>query len=190
MNELNKQNMKNMSIMGLIVIIIMVIIGIIEYLCNGKLIYICSFIFLGIFCFIIFIRRNTNYYKYLSCQSIINYFGILFIFDYLRVKIVGLSISSFLITTILGVIIAAIFVPSVQKKNKDVEKKKNGDFLKKWPFIVGSLSLVVARNIHVSDSQYLIIMRIVFDFARVFLCFLAFCFPITLIYVKKNHIKL
>lgn len=188
MNELNKQNKKTMAILGICVSVIMLAIAAYEYVINKYYIYVYTFIALLVFKLIIRLIGSDEE-KRNAWNATVNALALVFVLSYVRMKIIGLSIISIIITVFLGVVFSVIHAHYAQK-NKDIKEDAiDSDFLKKWPFIVASLSYVVFRNIHFSELQYLLFMGIAIDIAIILFSFLASLFPVTLLYMKINSEK-
>ncbi|MCR5145485.1 MAG: hypothetical protein K6B67_09355 [Lachnospiraceae bacterium] len=188
MNELNKQNKKTMAILGICVSVIMLAIAAYEYVSNKYYIYVYMFIALLVFKLIIRLIGSDEE-KRNAWNATVNALALVFVLSYVRMKIIGLSIISIIITVFLGVVFSVIHAHYAQK-NKDIKEDAiDNNFLKKWPFIVASLSYVVFRNIHFSEFQFLLIMGIFIDIGIVLFSFLASLFPVTLIYMKINSKK-
>lgn len=188
MNELNKQNKKTMAILGICVSVIMLAIAAYEYVINKYYIYVYMFIALLVFKLIIRLIGSDEE-KRNAWNATVNALALVFVLSYVRMKIIGLSIISIIITVFLGVVFSVIHAHYAQK-NKDIKEDAiDNNFLKKWPFIVATLSYVVFRNIRLSEFQFLLTMGIFIDIGIVLFSFLASLFPVTLIYMKINSKK-
>ena len=188
MDGFEKQNKKTIAILGICVSVIMLAIAAYEYVINKYYIYVYMFIALLVFKLIIRLIGSDEE-KRNAWNATVNALALVFVLSYVRMKIIGLSIISIIITVFLGVVFSVIYAHCAQK-NKDIKEDAiDNNFLKKWPFIVASLSYVVFRNIHLSESQFLLIVGIFIDIGIVLFSFLASLFPVTLLYMKINSEK-